>query len=90
MSKGAALQGTSLAEDLEDLYENAPCGYLSLSPDGLIVKVNQTFCEWTGFSKDQLLGRRLRDLNCKSTCITGGIHTWVHDLNVKCFTDGDT
>ena len=56
------LQGTSLAEDLEDLYENAPCGYFSLSPDGLIVKVNQTFCEWTGFSKDQLLGRRLRDL----------------------------
>jgi sigma-B regulation protein RsbU (phosphoserine phosphatase) len=56
------LESTPVAEDLEDLYENAPCGYLSLSPDGLIVKVNQTFCEWTGFSKDQLLGRRLRDL----------------------------
>ena len=50
------------AEDLEDLYESAPCGYFSLSRDGLIVKVNQTFCDWTGFSKDQLLGRRLRDL----------------------------
>ena len=63
MSEGAAeLQGTPLAEDLEDLYENAPCGYFSLSPAGLIVKVNQTFCDWTGFSKDQLLGRRLRDL----------------------------
>ena len=23
-------------EDFEDLYENAPCGYLSVSPDGLI------------------------------------------------------
>ena len=62
MSKDAAkLQGT-LSEDLEDLYENAPCGYFSLSPEGLIVKVNQTFCGWTGFSKDQLVGRRLRDL----------------------------
>ncbi|WP_245488826.1 PAS domain-containing sensor histidine kinase [Mesorhizobium sp. M7D.F.Ca.US.004.03.1.1] len=50
------------AEDLEDLYENAPCGYFSLSSEGLIVKVNQTFCRWTGFSKDQLVGRRLRDL----------------------------
>lgn len=30
------------AEDLEDLYENAPCGYLSLQPDGRIVKVNRT------------------------------------------------
>ncbi|WP_435054029.1 PAS domain-containing sensor histidine kinase [Mesorhizobium australicum] len=50
------------AEDLEDLYENAPCGYFSLSSEGLIVKVNQTFCRWTGFSKDELVGRRLRDL----------------------------
>lgn len=50
------------AEDLEDLYENAPCGYFSLSPEGLIVKVNQTFCRWTGFSKDEIVGRRLRDL----------------------------
>lgn len=49
-------------EDLEDLYENAPCGYFSLSSEGLIVKVNQTFCRWTGFSKDELVGRRLRDL----------------------------
>lgn len=51
-----------LAEDLEDLYENAPCGYFSLSSEGLIVKVNQTFCRWTGFSKEELVGRRLRDL----------------------------
>lgn len=50
------------AEDFEDLYENAPCGYFSLSPEGQIVKVNETFCDWTGFSKNQLLGRRLRDL----------------------------
>jgi len=26
--------------DLEDLFENAPCGYLSLGPDGCIDKVN--------------------------------------------------
>lgn len=63
MSDDAARpQGEVQAEDLDDLYENAPCGYFSLGPDGLIVKVNQTFCDWTGFSKDQLIGRRLRDL----------------------------
>jgi phosphoserine phosphatase RsbU/P len=43
---------------LEDLYEEAPCGYLSTRPDGTIVKVNRTFLDWTGFSRDELLGRR--------------------------------
>ncbi len=50
-----------IQEDLEDLYENAPCGYLSLRPDGRIVKANQTFCRWTGYAPDELTGRRLHD-----------------------------
>jgi PAS domain S-box-containing protein len=47
---------------LEDLFENAPCGYLSTESDGRIVRVNQTFLTWTGFSKDELLQRRFQDL----------------------------
>ena len=43
-------------EDLEDLYENAPCGYLSLSPDGHIVKANKTLVDWIGSSSEALLG----------------------------------
>jgi sigma-B regulation protein RsbU (phosphoserine phosphatase) len=50
------------AEDLEDLYENAPCGYLSLQPDGRIVKVNKTLSTWIGIPAEQLLGKRLHDL----------------------------
>jgi phosphoserine phosphatase RsbU/P len=50
------------AEDLDDLYENAPCGYLSLRPDGRIVKVNRTFAVWTGFPVEALLLKRFRDL----------------------------
>lgn len=50
------------SEDLEDLYENAPCGYLSLGPDGRIVKVNRTLCTWLGKSSQDMLGKRLRDL----------------------------
>ena len=48
--------------DLLDLYENAPCGYLSLSPDGRIIRVNATLCTWLGHAPDDLTGRRLREL----------------------------
>ena len=53
------------ASDLsaEDLYENAPCGYLSASPDGTIVRVNATFLGWTGYTREALVGtRRFQDL----------------------------
>lgn len=49
-------------EDLEDLYENAPCGYLSISPEGRIVKVNRTLADWLGCSSDALVGRPFHDL----------------------------
>ncbi|SNS44296.1 serine/threonine-protein kinase RsbW [Geodermatophilus saharensis] len=51
-----------LEEDPADLYENAPCGYLSMVPDGRVVKVNGTFCAWTGHPPERVLGRRLPDL----------------------------
>ncbi len=44
-----------LDERVEDLYEHAPCGYLSTLGDGTIVKVNQTFIEWTDLSREALL-----------------------------------
>jgi len=50
-----------IEEDLEDLYENAPCGYLSLQMDGRIAKANQTFCRWTGYSPEDLIGNRFHD-----------------------------
>ena len=50
------------AEDLEDLYETAPCGYVSISPDGRIVKANRTIADWLGRPADALLGMRVHDL----------------------------
>jgi serine/threonine-protein kinase RsbW len=50
-------------DDPGDLYEHAPCGYLTTLPDGTIVKVNQTFLTWTGYARGELIGRRrFRDL----------------------------
>lgn len=44
------------------MYENAPCGYLSLDPGGRIFKVNTTLCSWVGYAPEDLLGKRLGDL----------------------------
>jgi PAS domain S-box-containing protein len=46
-----------------ELFESAPCGYLFTRPDGTITKVNQTFLRWTGYTGEQLIGRkRFQDL----------------------------
>jgi sigma-B regulation protein RsbU (phosphoserine phosphatase) len=50
---------TSLLEDsTEDLYEHAPCGYLSTLPDGRIAKINATLLGWLGYAREDLVGRR--------------------------------
>ncbi len=51
-----------LEERAEELFEDAPCGYLSTALDGRIVKVNRTFERWIGLSREQLAGRRFQDL----------------------------
>ena len=47
-----------LEESAEDLFENAPCGYLSTALDGTLLKVNRTFETWTGFEREELVGER--------------------------------
>ncbi len=50
-------------ESLEELYEHAPCGYISARLDGTIIKANATFLSWTGYTAEELVGRRsLSDL----------------------------
>ncbi|MDQ4091870.1 MAG: SpoIIE family protein phosphatase [Actinomycetota bacterium] len=46
-----------LDDDAEQLYDRAPCGYLSTAPDGTIIKVNQTFLTLTGYHRGQLIGQ---------------------------------
>lgn len=60
---GSSQDPAPLEASAEELYEEAPCGYLSTLPDGAIVKVNRTFLDWTGYTREELLGgRRLVDL----------------------------
>lgn len=49
-------------DDLGDLYDHAPCGYLSTLADGTIVRVNRTFLDWTGLSAEIVGRKRFQDL----------------------------
>ncbi|WP_260473807.1 PP2C family protein-serine/threonine phosphatase [Amycolatopsis balhimycina] len=57
--EGAGPAFSALLEDsAEDLYEHAPCGYLSTLLDGTIAKINATLLGWLGYGRDELVGRR--------------------------------
>lgn len=52
-----------LDEHAEDLYEHAPCGYLSMTLDGRIVKINQTLLGWLGRAPEEVVDKaRFTDL----------------------------
>src|SRR5271170_2359134 len=54
----AAFYAALADDDPAELYDNAPCGYLSTLPDGTIIKANATFLDWIGYDRDALIGRR--------------------------------
>ncbi|WEV28607.1 SpoIIE family protein phosphatase [Streptomyces sp. 71268] len=47
-----------LEDSAEELYEAAPCGYLSTLMDGTIAKINATLLDWLGMERGEVLGRR--------------------------------
>ncbi len=57
-----SLSDPTPTEDFADLYETAPCGYLSLSPDGRIVKMNATLADWLGRDRDSLIGEPIHEI----------------------------
>lgn len=56
------MSAPELSEDYEDLFENAPCGYLLLDATGAISNANNTFSSWHGAPKAELHGRKFSDL----------------------------
>jgi phosphoserine phosphatase RsbU/P len=46
-----------LKDTAEDLFDEAPCGYVSTRLDGTIIQVNRTFETWTGRSRAELLDK---------------------------------
>ncbi len=50
-------------EKYHDFYENAPDGYHSIGPDGMILDVNVTWLRMLGYERDEVIGKiKLTDL----------------------------
>jgi sigma-B regulation protein RsbU (phosphoserine phosphatase) len=49
-------------DDFEDMFDNAPCGYLVLQPNGRVARINRTMLGWTGYTADQIVGKRFSDI----------------------------
>jgi PAS domain S-box-containing protein len=43
-------------ESYAELYDEAPCGYLTMTDDGTVARVNETFLRWTGLRREDLVG----------------------------------
>lgn len=45
------------SEVIEDLYNNAACGYHSLDRDGIFCRINDTELRWLGYTRDEVIGK---------------------------------
>jgi PAS domain S-box-containing protein len=46
------------ADELAELYNQAPCGYHSLDKNGVFVRINDTELKMLGYSREQVLGKK--------------------------------
>ena len=60
--KAIELQLARSAAEINDLYENAPCGYHSLDAETRIVHINNTELKLLGYQREELIGRKITDL----------------------------
>lgn len=46
-----------ISSELKDLYENAPCGYHTLNPQGVVTRINKTELNWLGYEREEVIGQ---------------------------------
>ncbi len=47
--------------EVEDLYNNAPCGYHSLDLKGRYIQVNETELRWLGYTREEMIGKPITE-----------------------------
>ena len=56
----AALEANG--EVFADLFDNAPCGYLVTTTEGIVTQANETYLSITGFARGEVIGRSFKSL----------------------------
>lgn len=72
------------SDRIYDLYNNAPCGYLSVKKGGLIIDINDTFLKWINYEREEVVGKMLfTDLITRDSLevITDKIRSVNHNYN---------
>ncbi|MBI3172917.1 MAG: PAS domain S-box protein [Chloroflexi bacterium] len=64
----AACKNEKNKDRFRSLFEHAPVAYQSLDEQGNFLDVNPVYCELTGYSEEELLGRNFGDLWTPATC----------------------
>jgi PAS domain S-box-containing protein len=80
---------TQRAREVADLYDRAPVGYHSLSPDGMIVAANETELALLGYAREEYVGHGIAEfLTADSAAIHArhfadpGHHGRIRDLEL--------
>ena len=86
-------------EEIEDLYDNAPCGYHSLDKNGIIQRINDTELKWLGYMREEVVGK----MKLSALLTPAGLQTFqehftqfktegtIHDLELEILRkDGTT
>lgn len=45
------------AENTQDMYNNAPCGFHSIDCDGTFIQMNDTELGWLGYTREEVIGK---------------------------------
>jgi len=46
-----------ISAEIQDLYNNAPCGYHSIDGDARIIAINDTELKWLEYTRDEVIGQ---------------------------------
>jgi len=56
--------------EVQDLYENAPCGYHTIDANGAYTMINQTNLTWMGRTREEVLGHPVQEFLTPESCQT--------------------
>jgi len=65
------IRASALAQELQDLYDQAPCGQHSVDASGIVRRINDTELRWLGYERAEVVGKKhITELLAPESCET--------------------